>query len=76
MPRAAKNKILQNDQFKKPKKELSEGGRFDRDEEKVATVPHPKDIYGNTLLVWKRLWRTMFTPQGRGGETGDKEDIQ
>lgn len=68
-----KNKILQNDQFKKPKRELPESGRFDRDEENVATVLHPK--YGAMLLVWKRLRRALFTPEGKGQETGDKDDI-
>lgn len=39
----------------------------------MATALHPE--YGNMLLVRRRLWRIMLTPQGRGGETGDKEDI-
>lgn len=55
------------------KEQLSERERFDRAEEKMVTVLHPK--YGNMLLVWKRLWRIMFIPQGRGWEAGDKDDI-
>lgn len=63
---AAINKILQNDQFKKPKREQSDGGRCARDVEKVATVLNPK--YRNMLLVRKRLQGIMSTPQGREGK--------
>ena len=67
LPGAAINKILQNDQFKKPKREQSDGGRCGNcSVEKVATVLNTK--YRNKLLVRKRLQGIMLTPQGNEGK--------
>lgn len=41
--------------------------------EKEAIALHPNDR--NMALVWKRLWRMMFTPQGKGVEAQDKGEI-